>query len=204
MYTQKGRTVEERTPLEDVDTDIQQRARAGDVRGAWLLAYEVYWERIFQACCTRLSGWVEDVADAAWDVTADTFVAFRVFAARHQGAWPGPARAYLYTMARNHCIDLLRRRYRSPIDAQATRSETCCATPEPTPEQAMLHQQAQAHLADAIRQLPPIYRDVVNARLTLELSFEEIATMLDISVGNVRTRLTRALQILRTRVAHER
>ena len=71
--------MEERTPLEDVDTEIQQRARVGDVRGAWLLAYEVYWEKIFQAYCTRLSGWVGDVADAAWDVTADTFVAFRGF-----------------------------------------------------------------------------------------------------------------------------
>jgi len=127
--------VEERTPLDDIDTEIQQRARVGDVRGAWLLAYEVYWERILHACCTRLSGWVGDVTDAAWDITADTFVGFRVFAARHQGAWPGTARAYLYTIARYHCIDLLRRQYRSPINERVEIADACHVTAEPTPEQ---------------------------------------------------------------------
>lgn len=188
--------MEEREQLEHIDKMIQQLAHAGDFHGAWLLAYETYWDKIAHSCYRRLYAHVHDVVDATWDVTADTFVDFREFLARHRGEWSGKARAQLYTIARNKCIDLQRRRYRSPINDWVDPDDVLHAAPEPTPEQRVAHKQAMEDLREAICQLPPLYRDVLNAMIELALSPEEITAMLGIKVGNARARVTRAVQKL--------
>ena len=52
-------------------------------------------------------------------------------------------------------------------------------------------------LEEAIRSLPPIYRAVVLLREVEELTTEEAAEVLDVSVDVVKTRLHRARQALR-------
>ena len=53
-------------------------------------------------------------------------------------------------------------------------------------------------MRDAIAQLPPELRETLELRLTDELSYEEIASVLGIPIGTVRSRLHHAVRRLRT------
>lgn len=54
-----------------------------------------------------------------------------------------------------------------------------------------------AHLPEAINSLPSKYSEVLKLRNELDLSYEDIADKLDISVGTVKSRLSRAREFLR-------
>ena len=53
-------------------------------------------------------------------------------------------------------------------------------------------------MRDAIARLPPELRETLELRLTDELSYEEIASVLGIPIGTVRSRLHHAVRRLRT------
>jgi RNA polymerase sigma-70 factor (ECF subfamily) len=52
----------------------------------------------------------------------------------------------------------------------------------------------------AVRSLPPIYSDILIMREVNELSYEEIAQILDISIGTVKSRISRARDLVRGKV----
>jgi len=52
----------------------------------------------------------------------------------------------------------------------------------------------------AVRSLPVIYRDILIMREVNELSYEEIAEILSISIGTVKSRISRARDMVRQRV----
>ncbi len=78
--------------------------------------------------------------------------------------------------------------------------------PRPDPEQELLEHERENQLAEAIRQLPLIYREVLT--LALEgMSYGEISAITGISESNVGVRLNRARQIARENLEeriHER
>jgi RNA polymerase sigma-70 factor (ECF subfamily) len=55
-------------------------------------------------------------------------------------------------------------------------------------------------IISAVRQLPPIYRDILIMREVNELSYEEIAEVLGISIGTVKSRISRARDLVRQKV----
>ncbi|MCC6683196.1 MAG: RNA polymerase sigma factor [Phycisphaeraceae bacterium] len=100
------------------------------------------------------------------------------------------AKAWLLTIARNRSVSAIRRRrvtqtLGADVPAQAA------ATDDP-------------RLADMqrwISELSPIHRQVLELRLHEELSYEQIAGVLDLPVGTVRSRLHHAVRTLRQKAA---
>ncbi len=59
------------------------------------------------------------------------------------------------------------------------------------------------HMRNAIDKLPPLVRETLAFRLREELSYEEIALVLGIPVGTVRSRLHTAMRMLRNELTRE-
>lgn len=122
--------------------------------------------------------------DAAEDLLQETFVQALRRPDRLRTAFS--PRAWLFAIARNVVRTAMRRRRpvaRLPLEM----AERADAPLDPQMDR----------MRAAIAALPPRQRDVLELRLHEELTYQEIATVLDIPVGTVRSRLHHAVRQLR-------
>ena len=129
-----------------------------------------------------------DAAEAARDVVQETWIG----AIRGMRGLRDPAQfpAWIYGIATRKCADAIRANTRRRrLDAQAA-AESSGPVENLTSEQHI-------DLATAIRGLPPIHRAVVHLFYREELSVEEIATVLGIPAGTVKSRLHHARDALK-------
>jgi RNA polymerase sigma-70 factor (ECF subfamily) len=145
----------------------------------------------------RMLGNREDADDVAQDV----FV--QVYRALPRSRTDLPFKPWLYTVARNKCLDFLKRRRPlsfSDVDADEEDGEgiaAMIADPAPLPEELAERVDLQRLLGAAIQELPPRYREVVALRYAAELSFEEISVALGIPENTAKTHFHRAKTLLR-------
>jgi len=110
---------------------------------------------------------------------------------------------WLYTVARNNCIDYLRK-HKLPtisidkmmLDEDGKRNTFDLKSTDPNPEKVMIKKQRIAILRQIVDQLKPKYRDLVKLRYFKELSYEEIAELLEIPLGTVKAQLYRSREQL--------
>src|SRR5258708_30131870 len=140
--------------------------------------------------CLRMLGQADDAADVA----QETFVQLYSHLGRLDER--EPIAPWLFRVARNRCIDIIRRRRTVPLGVQDDSGETTLvsdpADEAPLPDE--LAQRADLHrvLSTAIAQLPPMYAEVVALRYASDRSFAEIAAILDCDEGAARVRFHRA------------
>lgn len=138
----------------------------------------------------NLAQWLlRDPHDAEDATQAALFKAFRAFGRMH-GA---DAKPWLLAIVRNECMDVLQgRSARSRSEHATSDALDYVESVEPDPEEAAIRTlDAEAVLA-AINQLPPEFREVVILREIEDLSYREIARVVNIPVGTVMSRLARA------------
>lgn len=123
---------------------------------------------------------------AAEDLLQDTFVrAFRQLERLKASASP---RAYLFGIARHVGIDAMRKhRVGGEFDEQSLIAEE---RPDPRIEL----------MRNAMGALPPAQRAVLELKLQHDLTYEEIAGILEIPIGTVRSRLHHAASSLREKL----
>ena len=110
---------------------------------------------------------------------------------------------WLFTVARNHCIDYLRK-HKLPtisidkmmLDEDGKRNTFDLKSTDLNPEQKMEKKQRIAILRQIVDQLKPKYRDLVKLRYFKEMTYDEIATTLDIPIGTVKAQLHRSREQL--------
>ena len=125
-------------------------------------------------------------ADDAQDAVHDAFET----ALGRPGAYDarkGPLKPWFLRVVRNRCIDMIRRRRASssmPVDQLESSART--------PEEALEASQASSTLEKALESLPAYRREIIVLRDYLDLSYAEIANVLDIAPGTVMSRLHRA------------
>lgn len=145
--------------------------------------------------CLRMLGQTEDAADVA----QETFVQLYSHLGRLDER--EPISPWLFRVARNRCIDLLRRRRTIPLglgeDASDNLARIEPADEEPLPDELAERADLQRLLESAISALPPAYAEVVSLRYAGERSFAEIAQILDCDEGTARVRFHRAKALLR-------
>ena len=134
--------------------------------------------------CARLMGSVID----GEDVVQDTFA--RAFVALDEVPNVPPLRAWLFRIAHNRALDLLRSgsiRAAEPIEAARE-----VADPEsPDPVEALMRREAVETAVSRFVELPTVQRSVVILKDVLDQSLEEIADMLDLTVNAVKAHLSR-------------
>ena len=125
-------------------------------------------------------------ADDAQDAVHDAFET----ALGRPGAYDarkGPLKPWFLRVVRNRCIDMLRRRRASssmPVDQLESSTRT--------PEEALEASQATSTLEKALESLAADRREIIVLQDYLDLSYAEIANVLDIAPGTVMSRLHRA------------
>ena len=114
----------------------------------------------------------------------------------HKSHLYDPARAstvtWIFTIARNRKIDLIRR-YTRPAPEELS----WAVTVEPDQADVIALRQDCARLADALRDLPPKQRDVIERAYFGDLTHGEIAAKTGLSLGTIKSRLRLALEKLR-------
>lgn len=153
--------------------------------------------------CYRMTRNAEDARDLAQEVFIKVFSLLDRYDETYAFS------SWLFRIATNHCIDHLRRnRLRFlPLEMQAGPSgeemELPLPDPGPRPDRLLEQKEAMERLEEVIASLPPHYRIITLLRHDEELSYEEIATILDLPLGTVKARIHRArnmiMQILRDR-----
>lgn len=144
------------------------------------------------ALAIQILGNPEDAADAVHD-------AFATALSRPEAYDPGRGalRPWFLRVVRNRCIDLLRRRRPRGVDA------TLLPDPGAGPDQRLQQQERDVCLRRALAALKPAQRQVVVLRDYLDLSYAEIAVVLDVAPGTVMSRLHRARLALKERLEND-
>ncbi|WP_284205029.1 sigma-70 family RNA polymerase sigma factor [Psychromonas marina] len=106
----------------------------------------------------------------------------------------GKATTWIYTIMRNHCFDMLRKKMTQKEDQVSDDLWPMLEDEEVIEEDHLLSRNLIAH----INSLPKPQRDVVEALYIKELSQPEVASLLKIPLGTVKSRLRLALSKLKT------
>jgi len=174
--------------LQDLDT-LLERCRQGDDL-AWEALVRQYQGRVFGIALHFLRD-REEARDAAQEIF------LRVYTRLDSLADGQAFLPWLLRLARNGCIDRLRRReVRTPAFAVALDEAHAISSPEPSPEEnAMkneLHGAREVLLDRALGELSDKNREMILLRDAQELKLEEIAELLALPLGTVKSRAHRA------------
>ena len=171
------------------EDELILRSKEGDVESFnWLV--EKYQREVYNLALRMLGQ-----ASAAGDATQDAFLsAFRGIG-RFRG---GNFRAWLLRIAANACRDQLRSMRRhptTPLDELAL--DSLVDRGSQSPEDYALSQELGAEITDALTTLPSEQRLAVVLYDVEGLSYEEVAQVMNCSLGTVRSRLSRGRERLR-------
>jgi len=128
--------------------------------------------------------------DDARELTQETFLnAYQALA-----RWRPEARftTWLFHIARNQSYDWLRRHKRVDFVAWGDEQDLGLADPAPTPDATLETVQRLRGLERALARLPTDHREILLLREIEEMSYEEIAEVLGIGLGTVKSRIARA------------
>jgi RNA polymerase sigma-70 factor, ECF subfamily len=141
-------------------------------------------------------------ADAE-DLVQDTYL--KAFRAAKQFQRGTNLKAWLFTILHNTYRNMRRHDGRNPVDVD---SEVVDQAPQPaheySPEQLLTRATLDADLQEALDALPEAFRQAVWLRDVEELSYAEIAQILDVPIGTVMSRISRGRRALFDRLQPRR
>jgi len=188
--------------VESIDEfQVIQSVLRGD-REAYAALVRLYHGRVLSLCLSMLL----DRAEAE-DAAQEAFV--KAFASLNQYTRNASFSAWLYRIASNHCLDLLRKRKRQKTDSldglMEQKGDSVSDFESKIPEKSGSGAEKQETLDLAMRvlgTLPPDYRQVLILRELEGLTYEEISSVLKCSLDAVKSRLRRARQQLQEKARH--
>jgi RNA polymerase sigma-70 factor (ECF subfamily) len=165
--------------------ELLQRCREGDEL-AWEMLVRTYQGRIYAIAMTYTGN-----AEEARDVAQDIFV--RIWRRLDSCREPDRFVSWMIQIARNACVDHLRRRRARPPaqDIPADELESLAA-PGPDPQEQWLQDARKSLLLRALQTLSKINREIILLKDMQGLALDEIASMLDLPLGTVKSRTNRA------------
>jgi RNA polymerase sigma factor (sigma-70 family) len=184
------------------DGALARRALAGDER-----AFELLVERYHTPLFAFIHHFLGDY-DQACDILQQVLLQFYL-------SLPGlrlgePLGPWLFQVARNRCLDELRRRRSVPFSQLESNSDEDELSPlgslpdvHPLPEELAEHRDIQRLLLRAIQALPPRFRAVVLLRYSAQFSFAEIGRALGMQEATAKTYFQRSKALLRAALAEQ-
>jgi RNA polymerase sigma-70 factor (ECF subfamily) len=190
----------------DKDEELVRRAQNDD---PWAIEQLVlrYQKKVYQIAYQMLAGDEQE----AQDLTQDTFLK----AFRNIKRFKGNASFYtwLYRIVINTCLDARRRRRRwkeifFPWRLERPKEETCTASledyPDPdknaNPLSMAGKRQLEQDLKKVMNTLSERQRDIFQLKIFHEMSIPEIAQMMNLAEGTVKTHLYRATQVIQKKL----
>jgi RNA polymerase sigma-70 factor (ECF subfamily) len=185
------------TSLPEVtDGMLVQQTLAGD-QSAFEMLVRRYQVALFNFICHCLGDY-----DMACDVTQQVFL--KLYLAMPTLRTGEPLKAWLFQVARNRCLDELRRKRAAHFSEFETNSSDDELSPldiipdtQPLPDEIAEQRDLQCALHKAIDTLPPKFRSVVLLRYAGQLTFSEIGKTLNMPEATAKTYFQRARPLLR-------
>jgi RNA polymerase sigma-70 factor (ECF subfamily) len=193
-------TKAQKTTYEITDGMLVQKALAGD-QSSFESLVRRYNTSIFNFICHCLGDY-----DLACDVSQQVFL--QLYISMPTLRTGEPLKAWLFQVARNRCLDELRRKkaiHFSELEASNDEDDLSplAIMPDdgPLPEELAERSDLKQKLRAAIDTLPPKFRSVVLLRYAGQLSFSEIGKALSMPEATAKTYFQRARPLLRTAMA---
>ena len=166
------------------DDDCIARAQRGDAT-AFAELVRRFQDRVFRFLL-RLTRTRED----AQDLTQETFM--HAYEALPRWRPDAQFSTWLLRIARNLAYDMLRRSQRVDFVTLEPEQEARLVDTAPTPEAALQGVEQLRLLETALARLPTDQREVLLLREIEQLSYDEIALVLDVPLGTIKSRIARA------------
>jgi RNA polymerase sigma-70 factor (ECF subfamily) len=173
---------------------VRQILESGN-RAAYSQLMDEYFDKVY----TRMLKMTGQPGDAE-DLTMEAFN--KAFSKLDQYTEDFAFSTWLYRIAKNNCIDHLRRNKKeneNMVNQQQAGFGIAAhelANQLPSPEQLMIMEQETRMLREIVDTLHPKYKDIIKLHYFNELSCDEIAQQLDLPEGTVKVRLFRARELL--------
>jgi RNA polymerase sigma-70 factor (ECF subfamily) len=185
-----------------VESEFIERLKSGEAQA-------------FDLLVTRYSGdiyalllRITEDAEEAGDLTQETFLSALKAIKKFRGE--ADLKTWLFRIAINESRNRFRwwkRRFREKTvsidapqgDGETPLSETFSSNSK-NPEETVLQREREASLHQALRDLPEIFREAVVLCDIEGLSYEEIASVLEINIGTVKSRIARGREELRKKL----
>ena len=172
---------------------LLERCRQGDDL-AWEALVRHFQARVYAVACHYMRN-----AEDARDVAQEIFV--RIYERLDSFHGDQAFLPWMLRLSRNVCIDSLRRRKSRPQAADVVNEETApFASTAPTPEDDSEARSARGLLYRAMDRMSESDREILMLKEIQGLKVEEIATLLKVPTGTVKSRCNRARLDLATRV----
>jgi len=180
------------------DAEIVRTVLAGDTNGYARLV-DAYSERVINYL-VRMTGNRYEAEDLAQETFIRAYCALESYNPQFKFS------TWLFRIAHNHCINYLKKRsrvvhvedYRNDDDEPAW--VLADDRPDCDPAYSAAQHELQVQVQAAICELAPVYRTVVILRHVHGLSYQEIAEVVDVPLGTVKSRLGRARSQLAERL----
>jgi RNA polymerase sigma-70 factor (ECF subfamily) len=169
------------------DGDLITRFMDGDLSGFEGLVRK-YQDRIYNLCRYMIQD-THDAQDAAQDVFLKAYESLKAFKPN------ASLYTWLYRIAVNTCLDYKKKSRPEQGEDESLIDELASA--EPSPEQRYHSKELGQAIRMGLQKLPENLRAAIVLKEIEELSYDEIAEVLHISLGTVKSRISRAREELR-------
>jgi RNA polymerase sigma-70 factor, ECF subfamily len=184
----------------DPDAQLMLRVKQGD-----MAAFEELVDKYKQPVINLLYRTLPDLTEAE-DLAQNVFL--QVFKSAHRYRVTAKFSTWLYTIARNLCLNEIRRRSRHPAESmEATHPEY---EDQPSrqfedtknfgPPDLLLQDELQQKIEEALRDLPENQRTAILLYREEEMSYEEISEVLDCSLSATKSLIHRARETLKQKL----
>lgn len=168
-----------------------EKAREGD-QVAFTFLLDFFWNEVYGFMLKR----TENESDAE-DITIETFA--KAFDKIESYNPDFGFNTWLISIAKNVHIDILRKK-KSSLFIDITKDEDDKAfnvlDETPTVEDTIINEQNLSQLLYCIKTLKPAYQEVIQLRYFQEMSYQDIAEVLEEPLSNIKIKLLRAKKIL--------
>jgi len=184
----------------DPDAALMLRVKRGD-----LVAFEQLVDKYKQPVLNLVYRTLPDAAEAE-DLAQGVFV--QVFKSAHRYQASAKFSTWLYTIARNLCLNEIRRRARHPTDSLEAGNPEQDDHParqydDPTtfaPGDALLHGELEEKIGRALAELPETQRTAILLCRDEEMSYEDISRVLGCSLSATKSLIHRGRETLKQRL----
>lgn len=183
------------------DLILVEKAKEGD-QNAYAELMGKYRESIYFMILKMIKN--EDDAD---DLTIEAFG--KAFNRLHQYSPNYAFSTWLYKIASNNCIDFIRKKrvHLTSLDTAYTNDNGAAVRMDvksntKDPEEEAIHAQKVKMMREVVTKLKPRYRELIEKRYFQELSYDEIATQMELPLGTVKAQLFRAREFLADMIKH--
>jgi RNA polymerase sigma-70 factor (ECF subfamily) len=180
--------------------DIQdERACIREIKKGSKEAFEALYRFYYPRLCQFAFRYVP-AKQVAEDLVHNVF--YKVWMNRENLKPQGAIKSYLYTAVRNQALNHLEKgKIRQQADDEAIIQLESTAT---GPSEELSNKELKKAITEALEQIPERRRHIFLMHREDELTYREIAEMLDISVKTVETQMSRSLKFLREKLAEFR